>query len=92
MTNPNAFLDKFLTELTQWINKPTVSAPMDVMPKIRSAVELTIVLVNEDRKVTPDEKNLFEGGAYLARFFDGWGDEYFLKYLKTVEYVKQEHY
>jgi hypothetical protein len=92
MKNPNAFLDEFLIELTQWIDKPTVNALKDVMYKIRSAVELTIVLIKEKRKVSSDEKNLFEGGAYLARYFDGWGDEFFLKYIEMVNYVKQNHY
>jgi hypothetical protein len=61
------FLNEFKIELTQWLEKPTVSAPPEVMRKIISSVELSIELINTNGKVSLEEKQMFEGDSYLAR-------------------------
>jgi len=86
------FLKTFKSEVEQWTEKPTVSAAPEVMYKILTAVEVTIELVNTNRKVFSNEKELFEGGPYLARYFDGWGETFFEKYLEMVKYVKSSHW
>lgn len=86
------FLLMYKAQLDDFIGKPGVSAPIHVMKKIRSAVELAIELVNSGRKIEAHEKDLFEGGSYLARYFDGWGEMYFDNYLKMVHYVQKHHY
>jgi len=92
MKEPILFLNEYRDDLNKWITKPTVSAPSDVMIKIYSMVELTIELVQTGRKVKTSEKQLFEGGTFLARYFDGWGDMYYSKYNQVVEFVEKNYF
>lgn len=87
-----AFLEEYSKSLSEWINAPTVLASKEVMGKIQSSVELSITIVQSGRKVYSDEKDLFNGGVFLVRYFDGWGEEYLEKYLKMVNYIKENHY
>ncbi|MFC7773763.1 hypothetical protein [Flavobacterium sp. GCM10027622] len=92
MTEILNFLNEYKNELTQWLEKPTVSAPPEVMEKIISTIELSLQLINTNRKVSAEEKQMIEGSSYLARYFDGWGQDYFDKYLEMVHYIKRYHY
>lgn len=92
MKEPLSFLTEFRTQLNDWIKNPTTNAPYDTMLKLQTAVNLSIELVQSDRKVLESEKHFFEGGVYLLRYFDGWGDEYLDKYNDMVRYVKGKHF
>ena len=87
-----SLLNKFKLDLEAWIENPTVSANPEVMKKILDAVELSIVLINTNGKVASDDRDMFEGSTYLARYFDGWGEPFFDQYIKMINYIKKNHY
>jgi len=92
MKEPLNFLTQYRAQLSDWIENPTTNAPHDAVFKLQAAVDLSIELIQSDRKVLESEKHFFEGGAYLLRFFEGWGDEYMDKYSKMVSYIKENHF
>ena len=88
----SSFLNEYKAEISNWIEDPTVYAPPEIMERILLAIELTIELINSNQKVSKEDKQLFEGGTYLYKYFDGWGETYFDKYLYMVKYIKANHY
>ena len=92
MNNPILNLNKFKKDVEDWIESSAVTAPVETMQKILKAIEMSIDIIENDRKVLDSQKHFFEGGYYLVRYFEGWGEHFEKQYFAMVEYMKANYY
>jgi hypothetical protein len=86
------FLVEFKAEVEFWLENPTVNAPLDIMRKVLAAIDLSLETIRTNKKVAKEKKELFEGSVFLAKYFEGWGENYFYKYSKMATFIKRNHY
>ncbi|MBJ7427804.1 MAG: hypothetical protein JHD28_02435, partial [Bacteroidia bacterium] len=86
------FLVEFKAEVVFWLENPTVNAPLDPMRKVLAAIDLSLEAIRTKNKIAKEKKELFEGGVFLVKYFEGWGENYFYKYSKMATFIKRNHY
>lgn len=86
------FLEVYENEVLNWVEKPKSSASVDIMKKILQAIRISINVVKNNGKISFEDRNFFQGGSFLAKYFDGWEEDFHDKYFLMVEYIKSYHY
>lgn len=86
------FLIEYKAEVEFWLENPTVNAPLDIMRKVLAAIDLSLETIRENNKLAKEKKELFEGGIFLVKYFEGWGESYFYKYTKMATFIKRNHF
>lgn len=86
-------LQEFRQQLLEFIEKPSVIlSDLSAIKRVLTATELAIELIQQDKKVSPNDRNLFEGSTFLIRYTDGWGAWIAEAYAKMATYIKRYHW
>ena len=84
------YLQDFITEINKWLEAPSISGPEEPMKNIKSVAELALEFLEKPRQLNQEEEHLLNGGVYLTRYFDGWGEEFLRKYFEIVSCIKNK--
>ncbi len=83
---------RYHQELIDFLETPKVIGDLGFIEKMKAAVELAIELILNGELIEEQDKHYFEGGPFLVRAMDGWGDELLDGYFMTVSYIKKNNW